>query len=333
MADNYDTPWKNTVRAYFPEFMAFYFPAAHADINWTQPIEFLDQELAQLATDAVIGPRRVDNLVRVSTLSSPEQAVLVHVEVQNWPGRNFAERIFIYNYRIYDRHRGPVASMAVTADSGLRSPPNRFGYEAFGCSLWLDFAVVSLARYARDLDHLLQSNNPFAFLTAAHVLALRTRLKHDDRYAAKLHLIEQLYERNWDSGRTMDFARAIGWMMRLPAEMETSLWQEIEQKRKEHAVEYLLPFEREALEKGLQKGLLEGLEKGLEKGIEEGLQQGRQRGQAELIARQASKRFGPLPDSIQQRLAEASTEQLGAWADALLGADTLDDIFGPQQTA
>jgi hypothetical protein len=181
--------------------------------------------------------------------------------------------------------------------------------------------VVSLARYARDLDQLLQDSNPFALLTAAHILALRTRHKHDERYAAKLHLIGRLYERNWDCGRTMDFARAIGWMMRLPAAMEARLWQEIEQKRKEHAMEYLLPFEREALEKGLQKGL------------EEGLEQGRQRGQAELLARQLSKRFGALPDIVQQRLAEASTDQLGAWADALWDADSLDGIFGPQQPA
>ena len=329
MADNYDTPWKTAVRGYFPEFMAFYFPAAHADIDWLRPVEFLDQELAQLASDAVIGPRRVDNLVRVSTLSAPEDPVLVHVEVQNWPGRSFAERIFIYNYRIYDRHRGRVASMAITADSGLRATPNRFGYETFGCSFWLDFAVVSLANQAQDLEQLLRDGNPFAILTAAHVLALRTRHKHDERYAAKLHLITRLYQHQWDSRRTMDFARAIGWMMRLPKAMETTLWQEIEQMKKEHTMEYLLPFEREALEKGLAKGL----EKGLEQGKRQGLEEGRQRGQAEFIARQLSRRFGPLPDTVQQRLAAAATDQLETWADAMWDADSLDDIFGPPQPA
>lgn len=133
MADDYDTPWKNALSRYFPEFMAFYFPAIYADIDWQQPVEFLDQDMAQLTPDAVIGPRRVDKLARVSMLTGPAQPVLVHVEVQNWPGRTFAERIFVYNYRIYDRHRCPVTSLAVTADSGYRPPDaaaGRAGIEA-----------------------------------------------------------------------------------------------------------------------------------------------------------------------------------------------------------
>ncbi|WP_267876203.1 hypothetical protein [Duganella rivi] len=34
MNDDYDTPWKEVVTRYFPEFMAFYFPEAHALVDW-----------------------------------------------------------------------------------------------------------------------------------------------------------------------------------------------------------------------------------------------------------------------------------------------------------
>jgi hypothetical protein len=81
MPDNYDTPWKIAVSRYFCEFMAFYFPAAHSQIDWGQPVEFLDQELSQLAPDAVIGPRRVDKLARVSKLGGQAGLLLVHIEV------------------------------------------------------------------------------------------------------------------------------------------------------------------------------------------------------------------------------------------------------------
>jgi len=32
-ADDYDSPWKEAVEHYFPELLAFYFPAAYAQIR------------------------------------------------------------------------------------------------------------------------------------------------------------------------------------------------------------------------------------------------------------------------------------------------------------
>jgi hypothetical protein len=64
--DDYDTPWKDAITRYFPEFMAFYFPSAHAEIDWQQAHVFLDQELAQIVQDAELGKRLVDRLVQVS---------------------------------------------------------------------------------------------------------------------------------------------------------------------------------------------------------------------------------------------------------------------------
>jgi predicted transposase YdaD len=49
--DDYDSPWKDAITRYLPEFMAFYFPDAHAEIDWSRPHRFLDQELAQVVRD------------------------------------------------------------------------------------------------------------------------------------------------------------------------------------------------------------------------------------------------------------------------------------------
>lgn len=43
--DDFDSPWKDELEWYFEEFMAFFFPQAHADINWNHGYEFLDKEL------------------------------------------------------------------------------------------------------------------------------------------------------------------------------------------------------------------------------------------------------------------------------------------------
>ena len=31
---DYDSPWKTVLERYFPDFLLFFFPAAHAGIDW-----------------------------------------------------------------------------------------------------------------------------------------------------------------------------------------------------------------------------------------------------------------------------------------------------------
>jgi hypothetical protein len=42
---DYDSPWKETLEAYFQEFMFFFFPLIAADIDWQRGYEFLETEL------------------------------------------------------------------------------------------------------------------------------------------------------------------------------------------------------------------------------------------------------------------------------------------------
>ena len=46
--DDYDSPWKEAVESYFPEFIEFYFPDASRQIDWACGYQFLDQELRAL---------------------------------------------------------------------------------------------------------------------------------------------------------------------------------------------------------------------------------------------------------------------------------------------
>jgi hypothetical protein len=61
MAD-YDSPWKQALEKYFQAFMAFFFPRAHADINWESGYSFLDKELEKVVRDAELGKRLADKL-------------------------------------------------------------------------------------------------------------------------------------------------------------------------------------------------------------------------------------------------------------------------------
>ena len=81
-SDDYDTPCIVALTRDFREFIAFYFPSAHAEIDWQQAHVFLDQELDQIVQDAALGKRVVNRLVQVSTREAGEQWVYIHVEVQ-----------------------------------------------------------------------------------------------------------------------------------------------------------------------------------------------------------------------------------------------------------
>ncbi len=63
-------------------------------------------------------------------------------------------------------------------------------------------------------------------------------------------------------------------------------------------------------------------------GIEKGVAQGRAEGRADLILRQLSKRFGPLTDEAQQRIAKASIDELDTIGERLLTAQTLHEAIG-----
>jgi hypothetical protein len=53
--DDFDSPWKDEIEWYLEECMAFFFPQAHADIDWSRGYEFLDKELQRITRDATLG--------------------------------------------------------------------------------------------------------------------------------------------------------------------------------------------------------------------------------------------------------------------------------------
>ncbi|SMF94306.1 protein of unknown function [Methylomagnum ishizawai] len=59
----------------------------------------------------------------------------------------------------------------------------------------------------------------------------------------------------------------------------------------------------------------------------EGRQEGRRQEAQALLLRLLGKRFGPLGEEVQLRIAEAGIEQLEAWTDNLLDAPDIVAVF------
>jgi hypothetical protein len=114
-----DSPWKEILRAYFPQAMQFFFPNTAALIDWERPYEFLDKEFQTISREAEVGRRYADQLVKVWLLAGESVWLLLHLEVQSQPESNFAERVFTYNFRIFDLYHQVPVSLAILCDDQL----------------------------------------------------------------------------------------------------------------------------------------------------------------------------------------------------------------------
>lgn len=313
--DQYDTPWKEAVEHYFAEFMAFYFPDAHRQIDWSLGYTFLDQELQAVTRDAENGKRFVDKLVQVHRLSGQEDWIYIHLEIQGVSQAEFAKRMFVYNYRIFDKYDRPVASMAVLADDSPEWKPQTYGFEVLGCQHVLHFPVAKLMDYAQQMHALQDHPNPFALVTLAHLQTKATRQDPQARYEAKWSLIKTLLNRGWGKERIVELLKVIDWMMHLPEHFKQQLWQNLSQLAKEKNMPYVTSFEQICIDKGMQAGM------------QAGLQAGRQAGEAAALQKLLAKRFGAIPAAIQTQISTASAEQIDAWLDRVLDAPSLELVF------
>jgi len=325
--DDYDSPWKDVLEHAFPEFMAFYFPDACAQIDWAQGHEFQNVELRKVVRDAALGKRFADALVQVVLQSGATRLIYIHVEVQGQRDADFEPRMFTYNYRFYDRFGVPVASFAVLADDDEGWRPDHFGFEVLGCRQRLDFPMVKLLDYAPRLEQLEAESNPFAIITAAHLRTRSTKRDPQARYQAKRHLVRQLYRHGWERQRVLDLFAVLDWMMRLPDLLEQQLWQDIAFIEGETRMRYVTSVERLATQRGMQQGLEQGLEQGMEQGLEQGMEQGKLEGEIGMLERLLIRRFGSLSDETAARLKNATSEQIELWADRILDAPTLAAVF------
>lgn len=272
-----------------------------------------------------------DKLVEVCLHDGSVQWGLVHVEVQAQRDASLALRVLDYNYRIFKQYEQPVASLVLLADEDRKWRPDAFHNRVLGTVMGISFSAAKLLDYAERIDELLASHNPFAWVTLAHLRTQQARHDANQLYAAKWQLTKLLFQHGWRRRRIIELFKVINWMMVLPESLQERYWQAVVKLEKEHKMEWITPLEQMFLDKGRQKGLKEGLEQGIEKGLEQGLEQGLARGRKEgalvVLERQLVRRFGPLPEVVRNKLAQASLVQLTAWGDMLPEAESLKQVF------
>lgn len=110
--------------------------------------------------------------------------------------------------------------------------------------------------------------------------------------------------------------------------------EEVDTMLAERVVEWTEKWKMEGLEAGLAEGRAKGHAEGEAKGRVEGEVKGRAEGEVKgrsaVLRRLLAKRFGEdiWESRVQERLRTASIEELDLWAERILDARTIDEVFG-----
>ena len=182
----------------------------------------------------------------------------------------------------------------------------------------MDFAfpVAKLTDYQHQLDELLASHNPFAILTAAHILTKKTKNQAQQRYETKLKVIRLLYQKGWDKQELINFLAVIDWLMYLPEAFAIQLRQEVHTLEEEEKMRYVTSFERLAMQDGVQQGM------------QQGIQQGMQQGKTAMLTGILAIRFPKADLNRYQRAIEsAAEEELMRYAIKAATASSIEEVF------
>jgi hypothetical protein len=111
----HDQLFKELLNAFFREFLALFFPAVAARLDFTR-VTFLDKEVF---TDVPTGSRReLDIVAQVYTLDGTPELILLHIEVQAQREREFPYRMFEYYTLLRLRYKVPVFPVVVYLTAG-----------------------------------------------------------------------------------------------------------------------------------------------------------------------------------------------------------------------
>lgn len=266
-----------------------------------------DKELTRISRGAKTGNKVLDKLVEVYLKNGEAALIFLHIEIQRTKEAFFTERMFTYRIRLWDRHRVPIASLAILIDDNKNWLPNVYRQELWNSSVEMHFPIIKILDYSDRVEELEASSNPFAAVILAQLAAMKkeTPLAKLD---TKIHLIKHLYKKGWKKDDLITLLQFIDWIIALPLELELQCNKTIEKIEEESKMAYVTSFERV----GIQKGIVLG--------------------ESEMLVFQLNTKFQAVPEKYLDKIKHANSDSLMAWAKKLLFAPKIEDVFEEENT-
>jgi hypothetical protein len=264
-----DTLWKAILEDIFDDFLRFFIPDADAIFDMERGFVFLDKELEQLfpPEQDSYRNRSVDKLVQVYTRAGQEQWILVHIEVQGKADKTFAQRMFTYYSRIFDKYQRPISSFAILTDGSKSFRPIAYTQSLFGTTLTYTFTSYKILDQNRAA--LLANDNPFAVVALVVQTALRKqKIDEDELLALKLDLAKALLKKQFSKNKVRQILNFLRYYVRFEKEengvkFDRGLDQLTNNKQTMGLEEFLL---HRAVTTGIKQGIEQGIDLGIGRG-------------------------------------------------------------------
>ena len=117
--------------------------------------------------------------------------------------------------------------------------------------------------------------------------------------------IKRLYRVGYSRNEIIDLFAFIDWIMRLPKELEKSLWQEVQKIEEVKKMAYVTSVERIGIEKGIEEG-----KKGFQR----------------LLSKLFSRKFQLEPESLIGLFEDLSMEQMEKLGARIFEAGNIEDV-------
>ena len=300
--DEQDLPWKRVLTQYLQEAVEFFFPDVAQVVDWTKAPVFLDKEFGQIAPDAKRGRRYADQLVQLHRKQGDPIVLLLHIEIQASPEKEFAERMFVYAIRIFDYFRQPAVSVAILCDANPNWRPSQYSFSLPQTALNFEFGTVKLIDYNDRWAELEASQNPFAWVVMVQLKMLETKKDKPTRKIWKMRLARRLYESGYNQDEVLNLFRFLDWVLKLPKNLEAEFLQELTAYEEERRMPYVTSMERIGIEKGIEKG------------------------ERSMTLQQLTYKFGELPDPIVTEINSLSAQRVKVLGRALLDFGSVESL-------
>lgn len=264
----YDSAWKNIMEEHFESFLEFFFEEIHRDIDFSKGYEFLSQELRKITQGSKVGKRIADVLVKVYLKDGSQKyiCIFIHIEVQGTKQPGFMVRIYIYNYRIFDKHKDKdveVISLAVLTDEDENYRPDEYCVKRWGFEQRLKIPIVKIIDYKIKkelIEKLERSPNPMAMVVKAQLRSYDAKRSDDKKkFDIKKDLIRQCLKKGYTRKQIESLIKFIDWIITLPEGLENRLSEEISKIEEDHNMTYVTSWERIARREGKKEGKREGI--------------------------------------------------------------------------
>lgn len=268
----YDSAWKDVIEEHFEQFMEFFFPAIHKDIDFSKKPEVLSKELRKIVPESKVGKRFADILIKVYLKDGSLKCICIfaHVEVQGTRIPNFMERIFIYYYRIYDKYKekgAEVISLAILTDEDDNYRPDEHRFARWDFDLRLKIPLVKIIDFKNKdelREKLATSLNPMGMVVNAQLKSFEVKKGNTGKkFDVKRELIRRCYKHGYDKQYISSLLHFIDLIFRLPESFERKLSEEISHLEEEHKMPHVTSWERIAKKDGRKEGKMEGRKEGV----------------------------------------------------------------------